>query len=181
MNQCVIARIDADVAAIADNVARLDFRQADGISHTPLFRRCARQIDSKCRIHALDKSGAVGSVCQAVAAVYIRVSQKLSRVIDHRLTVGGSRLRTLPRTASGTASRAASGTASRAASGTASRTAARAGFLHLLFFCRFAGCFLFCCRTCRLRLSGFARFLRRTGCRLPFCFLSGKPRLFLRF
>ena len=150
--------------AVADNVARLDFRQADGISHTPLFRRCARQIDSKCRIHALDKSGAVGSVCQAVAAVYIRVSQKLSRVIDHRLTVGGSRLRTLPSTASGTASRAAAGAASRAATACC-RTASRAGFFHLLFFCRFAGCFLFCCRTCRL--SGFARFLRRTGCRLP--------------
>ena len=78
MNQCVIARIDADVAAIADNVARLDFRQADGISHTPLFRRCARQIDSKCRIHALDKSRAVGSACQAVAAVYVQKQRGLA-------------------------------------------------------------------------------------------------------
>ena len=84
-----ISHVDPHMSVIADHISRNRFFIADTFSGSPHLSGCTRKIYTKMLIHRLHKSGTVCTICQARASPYIRISDKLTGIINNRLSGSG--------------------------------------------------------------------------------------------
>ena len=77
MNDHTVSNIDAHVSVVTDHISRLLVRVADRSSAYSQRTGLPWHGNAKMCMNQIDKSGTVRSVCQTVAAEYIRTSDKL--------------------------------------------------------------------------------------------------------
>ena len=83
-----VSHVDAYMTGVADNVARLCI----GVRYFSTFiaelTGGSCNVVTKCTIDLIDKSGAVCAICQAVAAIDVRIADVLHCIVNNRLAVG---------------------------------------------------------------------------------------------
>ena len=81
--------IDIAAAGVEQQISRLYGIHRDLPSLACLISGASPSADAKVGEHAHNEAGAVRAVCQAGAAVLIRIAQKLLGVCDHRVSGSG--------------------------------------------------------------------------------------------
>lgn len=79
----------AAAARIEDQIARSHFGRGNSASAVCLFSGSTRQGNTEFLHNLLRKAGAVNTACQAVSAVYIRISHELHRIVCNVRTCRG--------------------------------------------------------------------------------------------
>ena len=81
MNYGIIADIDGNMSAVANDIAGLHVR--DTVSDAAHCCGGMWKSYAECRIYRHNKSGTIRTVCQACTAVHIRIADKLTCVVRY--------------------------------------------------------------------------------------------------
>ena len=92
MNNCVAACIYCNMAIVAYNISRLHAAVAYAVASASERAGRMRKRYAKVCVYAHYKAGAVRTICQAGAAVYIRIAKELARIVDNGLAGTGCAL-----------------------------------------------------------------------------------------
>ena len=90
MYNCVIAHINSNMSTVTYDISRLHLGNAHFTSSASLCGRTVWQSYTKMCIYGHNKTGTIGSVCQARTTVYIRISNKLTCVTCNCRSCRGS-------------------------------------------------------------------------------------------
>lgn len=80
MYNLIISYVDSNMPCITDHIPWLLVRITDGPASACQRTGLSRRGNSKMRMHQIDESGTVRSICQTVASGYIWATYKLKPV-----------------------------------------------------------------------------------------------------
>ena len=80
MDDLSASNVQAHVPAVADDVPGLCVRIIHANAVLSLVSRGPANAIAKLPVYALGKTGAIGSICQARAAIYVLISNKLEAI-----------------------------------------------------------------------------------------------------
>ena len=86
----VVATVNSYVTAVADDVARLCLGKADAVSDASHGAGGMGQAHTEVCVYSHNEAGAVCSVGKACAAVYVRITHKLTCIADYGIAAAAS-------------------------------------------------------------------------------------------
>ena len=86
----VIATVDSYMTTVAEDITRLCLGKAYAVSYASHGAGRMGQTHTEVRVYTHNKAGAVCSVGEACAAVYVRITHKLTCIADYGIAAAAS-------------------------------------------------------------------------------------------